>query len=548
MKNFYLMGLCALLSLTAAAQWPATLDDPLLLFPAGTNNYGCDTRTNGGYTWTYMYHPNTKDAVDEYDTGNVVYEIRVQCFNPDGVAQFPEEGLLVSDYSNWSWTTVNEHLIVDNEGNAIVAVDDCRNSQTNYKSFSVYKISPSGEMLWGEDGVNLNGTEAHAYTTAMNICQLDNGNTVFAWQDEPTQEDQFQVRVQIVTPDGQTLLNNNELCLQSATKPYNYPYVVNAGNNEFILVSLQGAGQVVYAQKYNDKGEAQWNKQTRIYRGGFPSGGAPVWTFMQVIASGDGGAVISWRDDRNGENRWSNFISYVKNDGTLGFEGASDEADVKLSLNENVNHNAAKVMVAPDGNGFIAVWDYYDRGAQTWHGVQAQRISRTGELMWGDEGKELVPYEEHNTGYVSVCPADEGNVCAFYMMYNAHWDTPGYARKINAQSGEPVWEQDLQVSPSMWVASSLESAVFDDHSWLLTWKSDCKYEEIESGNKLARQPVTRINFDGTFAGATGIATPQALTNDGQTRYYDLSGRMVSKGKAGIYVKKQGNETTKIILK
>ncbi|MDE5922315.1 MAG: hypothetical protein K2G79_02355, partial [Muribaculum sp.] len=74
-------------------------------------------------------------------------------FDADGNPTFPAEGLLLCDYANWSYTVVNEYLMVDHEGNAIVVVHDCRNSSAKGKSYTAYKVNAKGEMLWGEDGV-----------------------------------------------------------------------------------------------------------------------------------------------------------------------------------------------------------------------------------------------------------------------------------------------------------------------------------------------------------------------------------------------------------
>lgn len=97
-----------------------------------------------------------------------------------------------------------------------------------------------------------------------------------------------------------------------------YPYLINSGDNQFILVYAKGSNQDLYARKIDFDGTSVWPEDTRIYRGGF--GSIPLWTILNVQPSGDGGVILSWNDDRYYTNTESAYLSYVKPNGELGLQ------------------------------------------------------------------------------------------------------------------------------------------------------------------------------------------------------------------------------------
>ena len=138
MNRTLLLGAALLVAGSAMAEWGTSAGQPTALFPSGTTSYATELKAaSDGSVWAMIYHPNLADAEDEFDTSHVVYEFRLQRFDSDGNPTFPEEGILLSDYANWSYTVVTDYLLADSEGNAVVAVPDCRNSPGSEKSVTV---------------------------------------------------------------------------------------------------------------------------------------------------------------------------------------------------------------------------------------------------------------------------------------------------------------------------------------------------------------------------------------------------------------------------
>ena len=282
--------------LSVYGQWVENQGIPIVT--EGTSIYDNETVVGkDGTTYFLGYCPNLKEAEDEYDTDNVVYEYRLQAIDKNGVRKFGDLGLLISDYPNRSYCVVNDYLYLDKEGNIIVVVFDARaHEYEDLMGAYAYKISPEGEKLWGEDGVLLgNGRDLVA---AMKMVELSDGSIVFAWMRSHGQL--MAIDLQRISAEGECQWNPTEVGLNSETVTYQYPYLVDAGMNQFILVYAKGGAQDLYARKMDFDGTSVWSEDTRIYRGGW--GSIPLWTILDVKPSGDGGVILGWNDDRSMTN------------------------------------------------------------------------------------------------------------------------------------------------------------------------------------------------------------------------------------------------------
>lgn len=490
MNRMLLLGAAMLTAGTALADWGTDNQSPIAVFPSATRSYATEIKAApDGSVWSMIYHPNLRDAEDEYDTQNVVYEFRLQHFDADGNPTFPAEGLLVSDYLNWSYTVVNDYLMVDHEGNAIVVVHDCRNSSAKGKSYTAYKVNAKGEMLWGEDGVAVSDPLKPAgFSAFMNMVELEDGSFVFAWQEMDGGSSAPHIYMQRLSSDGKAQWDIDKVAMTDEVT--GFPYLVNSGDNTCIMVYGRTSSSVLYARKLDFEGESVWGKDTRIYRGGW--GSVPLQTVLNVTSSGNGGVLVSWYDDRFSENIESPYLSYVDTDGKLGFAGQSDEADVKLCYDGWRSFNICSVPAA-DGSCFYSVWRRTD-GPQNYQGVKIQRISLTGELMWGDDAKELQPVQRASMGYISLQPAGESDACAFFEIYRTYFDQQCYASRFD-KDGAYVWADEIiELSENGRKAAGLASQPFVDGSYLCTW-DDGGTSETDSDITYV---MTRLNDDGTF--------------------------------------------------
>ena len=568
MKKTLLLASLIGISASAYAGWGTGIDEPTAMFPTGTNSYATDVvATSDGGVWTMVYHPNLRNAESEYDTSHVVYEYRIQYFDAEGNPRFPEEGLLVSDYANWSYTVVNQYMGVDNDGNLILSVIDCRNSADNRRSYTAYKISPDGTFLWGGDGVAVSDPmEPSQFAATMKFVTLEDNSTVFAWSQFGDGETQ-RIHMQRLSADGKQQWPKDMVA--DTKEETSYPYLVNSGDNTFIMVYAKTPSMVLYARKMDFDGESVWGSDVRIYRGGW--GSIPMHTLVDVKPSNNGGVLVAWCDDRaNTQIEWA-YLSYVTPDGKLGFAGASDEADCKLSYADVRKFNVA-VVAAEDASCFYAVWRVTS-GSQTYQGMQMQKITLEGECLWGDEGKELYPFtDEASLGYVSLCEADDNGACAFFQTYHSYYDQRCLAARFDA-SGEFVWPDSYVYlsRPGRKSAGLMSQPYGKDGSWLVDWSDGGTSADDKDETFL----MMVLNEDGTLgaddSGVSEVAADVAWTlcfdgralcapvADGTTAtLYDAAGIRVASavfagGKApvalpgGLYVAKVGEKSVKFAL-
>ena len=321
---------------------------------------------------------------------------------------------------------------------------------------------------------------------------------------------------------------------------------------------------MVYARKLDFEGSNVWGKDTRVYRGGW--GTIPLHTLLRVVPSGNGGALISWNDDRHNTNIESAFLSYITPDGKLGFGNVSDEGDVKLGYS---GLRCFNVCAAPatDGSCFYAAWRETNTG-QSWQGLRMQKISPEGELLWGDDGLDYVPLDQKSIGYISLQSAAENEVMLFHEEYYEYFDQAAYASLLDTE-GKNVWKEGtIALSRRNRQATQLKSLPLPGaKSWVYYWNDQDGVPDAEVCTRMGL-----LNIDGTFGdGSTGIETVtdesgvtvrgnRVYADGNSLRVFDTSGRNVLSTAltdgiaeltlpAGLYIGTVDNDKSfKIIIK
>lgn len=481
MKKGLLSCICAITCLTTMAQWNNNPSEGLLVWPDGKSFYDNSMQIGEDCTtWLCVYHPQ-----------NGTVATTVQAIDSTGVKLLGEEGLLVSEERNMSYTVVNQHLLIDRDGNAIVCVHDLRNAPQGEQrlSYTIYKISPEGEMLWGDEGIAVDGAIAYEMSAAMKMIQLEDGSYVFAWM--RLNGDLLAIEMQRVSEDGELLWNPEDVRLIDNTTTYTYPYLVNSGDNQFILVYAKGSNQDLYARKIDFDGTPVWPEDTRIYRGGF--GSIPLWTILDVQPSGDGGVIVAWNDDRYYTNIESAYLSYVKPNGELGFTAGEEGQKLGYAGWRSFNVTA---RYDSKTNSFIALWRETDAD-QNWYRLVTQRVSLQGELLWGEEALELCPMEQIPIAYMSLQPGNEGEIAVFYMMNRGYFgDVINYAMLLDSETGESLWEeQPYAFTTNISEKASLETTPLTKNGfWITKWEDN---GILGGDNNIDRLYMQRLNHNMT---------------------------------------------------
>ena len=497
MKKTLLLVAAAVMACTSAfGQWGNTTSDFVYVFPEQSLYESRVMMTPTGNTWLFFSYP--EDGCSKYG---------LQLVDTLGNLVLGEAPLVVSDYPTRSYNVVNEFLTVDSEGNAIVVAHDCRYStpEVQQLSYTAYKISQSGEFLWGEEGIALYGENVTDFSACMTTVEIADKSIVFAWQQADPETNTVAIRLQRISAEGEVLWNPDEVCLKAAKTDFTYPYLVDGGNNQVLLVYAKGSAKDLYVRKIDFDGASVWSEDTQIYRSGW--GNVPLQSVLDVQPSGDNGVIVSWYDDRYYTNVESAFMTYVKPNGEIGFAAGPDGQ--KLSY-AGWRSFRPKCKYDPTSDAFYAIWEESSSN-QSWNRIVAQKLNKDGELLWGETGLELRPLAQMRYGYQSVQKGRPGEMAFFYMENEGATyadNVRALATVVNVNDTTVRRECDIAegvVSPKQNMRSTY---MYNDSYWVIAWSH---------GNQAkARVVLQRLNNDLTVGVPNADGAVEALRAENDT--------------------------------
>jgi len=398
----------------AQAQWPANPDSNLIICDHdGAQAIPKVAPTSDGGCYISWYN-----AV----TGN--YEMYMQYINADGETMWAPNGILISDHAQATWLT-DYSLTVDQEDYAVVVFNDIR-SGDDWDIYA-YRISPSGELVWGDDGLTLSDNDG--FEPFPQVTVTSSGNIVFAWQDEDV------IHLRKVTPAGVDCWNPSTITL-TGDFGLSIPRIVAADNDGVILQLLAQIGpnfydpRHIYVHKFDSLGTALWGDY------GTPistAGGIAVYMFPSIIADGSGGAYSYWYDTRNMIHHV--YVQHVLSDGTIawtanGVQTCLDDAQLQME---------PALATLPSTGDVLVFYKYTDAG-QNYNGLQGQKINAAGQRQWTDNGIVLAPLADLTIWNIKAFGyEDDAIVSCFETPVGDVVNSYVKARRVDGDGNE-VWE------------------------------------------------------------------------------------------------------------
>ena len=260
MKLRLLVGALAGLAFspTAQAQWNSNPAQNLAVRDvAGTGEVTprISPALNGG-TW-----------VSWFETVASSYQMRLQLLDVNGLPQLGAAGLLVSNQPQGS-AVYRYDLKTDNLGNAILAFQDMR-SGTN--QCVAYKISPTGQQLWGANGIPLlDASATSGLSPAIGI--TSGNNVVFGWNAGATAGPTRSAKIVplLKYSAAGVAMWTAPVEIQDPAKRYSRPaFIAVPGSEDVVVQYVEEVGSglgvsTVYAQRYNATGAPVWAAPVRV--------------------------------------------------------------------------------------------------------------------------------------------------------------------------------------------------------------------------------------------------------------------------------------------
>ncbi|MBI9033671.1 MAG: T9SS type A sorting domain-containing protein [Bacteroidales bacterium] len=425
------------------------------------------------------------------------YNIRLQRLDSDGYYLWDEEGLLVSDHEQNSWISEWD-MRVDNAGNCILAFADVRSGNPD---IYVYKISPDGEFLWGDDGISVSPSPAEEY--APYICVSDDNNVYVTWN-RPGDAISATM-IQRITPEGD-LPWGEEALMYSGTESYTGSRVVGAGN-DFILAYYRETGPFfsptrhIYAQKFDNAGNTIWAED--VLASDKP--GISGWTDMTVASDGAAGIIIGCDDDRDGNDLGDVFVQHIPADGVLVWPVGG----VELNTDNSQFHSGVRIGGMNENGDVVAGWTFKDFN-QTYSGVKVQKISQAGTRLWTDFGTTISGLDDPYSLMIGCNLEDDITYVTFDKTdQDSFVNSTIYGQSVRAD-GVIAWSEDALISSRPSEKGHPMMSEINQEQMIVGW-------EDKEDDVIVR--VQNLNLNGTI-GVEGLysddATLADLTVDGET--------------------------------
>ena len=362
------------------------------------------------------------------ENGN--YNMRLQYLDINGNPQWEDNGLLVSDENQMSWLT-DYSLSTDPANHAIVTFQDIREGGNNNPVG--YRVSPAGEMVWGETGILLSNNVN--FEPDPVVCATGAGNIIFAWQ---SAGDVSEIHLQKVSADGNLLWGDGIVLTESGIE-YTSPYLEAADGDYAFLIWHKETGPFwapnrgLYVQKLDTDGSVMWAEDVEIYAP--VASGAVV--YLDMCRDDEGGIAFTWYGNDVGTH-FNCWVQHMAADGSLSM--AANGAVV--STNQAQNHMYPTVAFLPETDEMIVFFSEQDLN-QNMRGLYAQKLDMQGNLQWTDNGKELIALSDNDYSLPQAGGFSDKAIC----IYGAYEFGSGTDEKVQAvmlnSAGEFVWEDEF---------------------------------------------------------------------------------------------------------
>ena len=291
------------------------------------------------------------------------YELRIQILDVDGNQLLGENGSLISNTIPMSTFTNTWTMTQDNNDNLYIGLTGTGGGEPAY----VFKLDSDGNNLWTSDGVNIGS----GYS--VTVLPMSNGETLISWLSSTS----FIAEMQMYDTSGNPIWGANQIVEEggNATIPAN---IFELSNGDYMMVFhslLNGINTNLYAQRYNNLGEAQWGTPTKL--------SDKVTRFNSFYDGVQDGDVVYMGYTGITATRFDSYLQRINPDGTLpwGING------MDFDTNETDYEMYTKIAFE-SGSQYVWATCNYTNTNQSESGLYTQKYDKdTGARQFTDNAK-----------------------------------------------------------------------------------------------------------------------------------------------------------------
>ena len=274
------------------------------------------------------------------------------------------------------WTflgTLNPQVVSDDSGG--IGIVWFQNTRSWTSNLLAQRLTLSGQPFWDSAGVSLvEFSSPPNYGTFTMIAEATHGSIV-AWAEN--RGGTWDIYSQRITGNGTVRWQTNGIPVRVATGDQANPKAVPDGAGGAIIVWEDGASGLrdIYAQRVDSTGAQLWDTL-----------GVPVirstgdQTGIQVVSDDAGGVIVTWKDNRNGNN--DIYAQRLNPNG----QRLWDTLGVQICV---WNGEQTVPVICPDGSGgAVIAWQDTRTGNND---IYAQRVTASGSGVWEESQGSFQP-------------------------------------------------------------------------------------------------------------------------------------------------------------
>ncbi len=360
--------------------------------------------------------------------GGIIYpDIYAQRIDSDGYALWDANGTVICDAS---WPQEDSQICSDGAGGAIITWEDFR-SGGNHDIYA-QRIDSDGNIKWTINGEEI-CTEVDRQGNVQ-ICSDGVGGAILVWED--WRSIGRDVYAQRIDSNGNVQWTVGGVAICTAGNIQWLPQITSDGVGGAIITWIDyrsGLTYDIYAQRINSTGSVMWGSDVPICTAG------DTQAYPQICSDGAGGAIISWVDNRNISATGSDIYAQRVHQNGSTMWTVNGEA---ISINPGTQ---LVPQICSDGNGGAIITWYDNRSsnndiyAQKVDSNGIVQWTLDGEAICTESESQLYPEicsDEHGGAIVTWRDYRNGVDCDVY----AQWiDSNGI---VEIPGGFPICTED----------------------------------------------------------------------------------------------------------
>ncbi len=420
-------------------------------------------------------------------------DIYAQRIDANGNVQWATNGVAICTEADIQG---NPTIVSDGAGGAIITWQDKRNL-TNYDIYA-QRINSAGVVQWTANGVAICTEANHQYDPI--IASDGAGGAIITWYDyRGTSADIYAQRIDSA---GVVQWTAGGVAICTADESQYHPTIVSDGAGGAIITwdDYRSSKYDIYAQRINSAGGVQW-----IANGVAICTEANGQEYPTIVSDGDGGAIITWHDNRSGTNR-DIYAQRIDSAGNVQW------TDNGVTICTEATSSRYEPSIVSDGAGGAIITWYDNRNSGTTDDdIYAQRINSAGVVQWTANGVAICTEANHQYDPIIASDGAGGAIITWIDYRGTSADI--YAQRINS-AGNVQWTADGVAICTAGEAQGYPTMVSDGAGGaIITWNDDRGIVDADIyAQRISNEPPQATNI-----------TPDSGPNDGPVDITNLAG-------------------------